>query len=47
MSQTDLASTLPTQVKIEQFANNRFGKSEAGLGFHDPEMDPAIETATQ
>jgi hypothetical protein len=33
LSPTDLASPLPTQVELEKFVNNGFGKTESGLGF--------------
>jgi hypothetical protein len=47
LSPTDLASPLPTQVKLEQFVTMQFlAKPRLRSGSHDPEMEPAIETAS-
>ena len=45
LSPTDLASPLPTQVDLLQFVNNSLAKPRLGSDSHDPEMDPAIDTA--
>ena len=47
LSPTDLASPLPTPSETRTVCAMQFlAKPRLGSGSHDPEMDPAIETAS-